>query len=309
MEVEIITLLPFFLTKLHLMNQPKLYIGTAGWSYEDWIPSFYPFKESKEMSWLRYYSRYFNMVEVNSTFYTYLSPNIVKNWLRKIDSDNEFLFTVKLHRDFTHKRYFDAQKINLFKTNLEILKEEERLGGILIQFPYSFDCTAANVDYIRQLIEIFDGYDKYVEVRHKSWENKKAKTVTFCTIDQPQIGQATEFNPIIGKDTAYIRFHGRNEEAWLKSIQNFGKKQTYTERSERHKYLYSPGELVEISYKIKKIYDKAKKVFIVMNNYPQGYAIANAFELIRLLSEKDEIKIPSTILKAYPRLKKTASTN
>ena len=64
------------------------------------------------------------------------------------------------------------------------------------------------------MIDEFEGYDKFIEVRHRSWENKKAKSVAICTIDQPQIGQSLEFNPIAGNDMSYLRFHGRNEEAW-----------------------------------------------------------------------------------------------
>ena len=131
---------------------------------------------------------------------------------------------------------------------------------------------------------------------------KKAKTITFCTIDQPQIGEAIEFNPMAGNKIAYVRFHGRNTEAWRKSLNNFGKKQTYEERSARYEYLYSPGELIEISERIKEVYDKVKKVFVIMNNHPHGDAVANAFELLHLLKDRVKIKMPSTIVKAYPRL-------
>ena len=285
------------------INTPQLYIGTAGWSYDDWVGSFYPFTQSKEFSWLKYYSRYFNMVEVNSTYYTYLAPNIVNSWLRQIENADDFLFTMKLHKDFTHKRQYGNNQIKAVQQNLNILKREERLGGLLLQFPYSFDFNDANVNYLRELIQKFDGYEKFVEVRHRSWQNKKAKTITFCTIDQPQIGESIEFKPIVGNDAAYIRFHGRNEEAWRKSLSNFGKKQTYEQQSARYEYLYSPGELTEIDQKLKEIYDKVKKVFVVMNNHPHGDAVANAFELLHLLKDRVKIKIPPTIIKSYPRLK------
>ncbi len=285
------------------MKTPKLYIGTAGWSYKDWVPNFYLYNQSKELSWLTYYSRYFNMVEVNSTYYTYLAPQVVNGWLRQTESADDFLFTLKLHNDFTHKRQYDDEQIKAIQQNLNILKSAERLGGLLLQFPYSFDFNDANVDYLRQIIEKFDGYEKFVEVRHKSWNNKKAKTITFCTIDQPQIGKVIEFKPTAGNKTAYIRFHGRNEEAWRKSLGNFGKKQTYEQQSARYEYLYSPGELAEIDQKLKEIYDKVKKVFVVMNNHPHGDAVANAFELLHLLKDRVKIKMPGTIVKAYPRLK------
>jgi uncharacterized protein YecE (DUF72 family) len=113
----------------------------------------------------------------------------------------------------------------------------------------------------------------------------------------------------VGNKTAYIRFHGRNEEAWKKSLGNFGKKQTYEQQSARYEYLYTPGELTVISQKIKEIYDKVKKIFVVMNNHPNGDAVANAFELLYLLKEQTKIKMPETIVKAYPRLEEISCTN
>jgi len=285
---------------------PQLYIGTAGWSYKDWVPSFYPRAQSKDFSWLQYYAQYFNVVEVNASYYTYLTPQVVQSWLRQISDVEDFLFTVKLHQDFTHKKEYTDEQTNAVQHNLNLLKNEERLGGLLLQFPYSFDCTDANIEYLAGLIEKFECYPKFVEVRHSSWQGKKAKSVTFCTIDQPQIGKSIQFEPVVGNNAAYIRFHGRNEEAWKNSLDNFGKKQTYEQQSERYKYLYSPGELAEIDQKIKEIFDTVKKVFVIMNNHPGGDAVANAFELMYLLKEKIKVKIPSTTLKAYPRVQKFA---
>ncbi len=286
----------------------KFNIGTAGWSYKDWVPNFYPKNQSGGFDWLQFYSHYFNCVEVNSTYYTYISPKIVQGWINKVQDSDDFIFHIKLHQDFTHKRKYDEQSINAVRFNLELLRKSERLGGLLIQFPYSFSFDGNSVQYIQKLKNIFSDISCFVEVRHSSWNNKRAleffeeADITFCTIDQPQIGQAIEFEPIITNDKAYIRFHGRNVEAWKKSLANFGKEQTYEEQSSRYKYLYSPGELVEIVQKIKSLSEKVKEVNVIMNNHPQGDAIANAFELIHLLEEKDKVVMPPTILKAYPRL-------
>ncbi|HMN47614.1 MAG TPA: DUF72 domain-containing protein, partial [Ignavibacteriaceae bacterium] len=78
--------------------------------------------------------------------------------------------------------------------------------------------------------------------------------------------------------------------------------QTYEEQSSRYHYLYSPSELIEIAQKIKSIEHKVKEINVIMNNHPQGDAVANAFELIHLLEEKNKIEMPTTIVKAYPRL-------
>ncbi len=291
---------------------PKYYIGTAGWSYKDWVPNFYPKNQSAKFDWLQFYSRYFNCVEVNSTYYAYLNPKIVEGWIRKVTDNDNFIFHIKLHQDFTHRRKFDEKNAKEIRYNLDLLAKAERLGGLLIQFPYSFPYNNSAIQFIQELKDIFPNYKSFVEVRHSSWQNKKAfeffkqANLTFCIIDQPQIGQAIPFEPIITNDKAYIRFHGRNIEAWKRSINNFGKEQTYGQRSERYKYLYSPGELVEIEQKIKSVQKKVKEVHIIMNNHPQGDAVANAFELIHLLEEKDKVEMPNTIVKAYLRLEEIA---
>jgi len=289
------------------LNQPKIYVGTAGWSYEDWVKIFYPFSQSREFSWLKYYSRYFNTVEVNSTYYTYLAPKIIEGWIRQIDN-SDFLFTMKLHLDFTHRKVFGDNEIRLVRANLDILKESERLAGILIQFPYSFNFCEPNVSYLKNLIDMFDGYEKFIEVRHKSWENKTPKTVTFCSIDLPQIGEAIEFTPRVSNHVCYARFHGRNIDAWRKSLTSVHKTQTYEEQSERYNYLYSVGEIMEFDRKIKEIYDKAKKIYVIMNNHPKGNAIVNAVELMHFLNQRKKMQIPDNLKNSFPRLK-TISKN
>ena len=285
------------------MKQPKLHIGTAGWSYKDWVPSFYPKQQSSNFDWLEFYSEYFNFVEVNSSYYTYLNPKVVEAWLRKVEEVDDFTFSIKLHQDFTHRQAFDKNKVLSIQQNLDLLAKEERLSGLLIQFPYSFQFNEANVNYLQRVIELFEGYKMFVEVRHKSWAGKRAKTITFCTVDQPSIGESIEFNPIAGNDATYIRFHGRNEKAWKNSLSNYGKKQTYQEQNARYEYLYSQSELLLINRKIKEVYDKVKDIYIVMNNHPKGDAVANAFELLHLLKVRETIVVPETIIKAYPRLK------
>jgi uncharacterized protein YecE (DUF72 family) len=296
---------------------PKIYIGTAGWSYQDWIGSFYPKKNSANFDWLEFYSHYFNCVEVNTTYYAYTSDKVVNAWIRKTADVEDFTFTIKLHQDFTHAKNYDQQKINAVRYILDMLRKAERLGGLLIQFPYSFSFNDSNINYVKELREIFQNYDCFIEVRHKSWNNKNSfelfeqLDMVYATIDQPQIGEAIPFNPAVTKNKAYVRLHGRNAEAWKQSVNNFqsrqgraltdGKKQTYEEQSERYNYLYSHSELIEIEQLIEPLLKSMKKIFIIFNNHPRGNAVANAFQLINLL-EKRRVEIPRTTLAFYPQL-------
>ena len=84
----------------------SLYIGTSGWSYPKgkgtWTGWFYPKGRVNE---LEYYSQFFGVVEINSSFYGPTNPEIVFNWTRRVPSN--FLFTVKLWQKFTHPKMYE----------------------------------------------------------------------------------------------------------------------------------------------------------------------------------------------------------
>ena len=287
---------------------PEYFIGTAGWSYKDWLKVFYPKAQSGGFDWLCFYSHYFNFVEVNSSYYTYLSPKIISGWIEKVSDSEDFIFSVKLHQDFTHRKNFDQQKIKSVCYNLDVLGRSERLAGLLVQFPYSFTFNDASVKYISRLYEIFQNYKLFIELRHSSWNNEHAFSLfskyklIFCTIDQPKIGRAISFNPVVTGNEVYIRLHGRNAEGWKASIENFGKPQSYAEQSGRYEYLYKPGEITEFSQQIKQIGGSVKRVYIIFNNHPAGKAIANAFDLSFLLNNENKLDIPQSMQMVFKNL-------
>ena len=70
---------------------PDYLVGTGGWAYFN-IPN---------KSALQAYSKIFNFVEVNNTFYQYPPTEMVEKWRRVVPKD--FTFSVRCHRDLTHK--------------------------------------------------------------------------------------------------------------------------------------------------------------------------------------------------------------
>ena len=286
----------------------NFYIGTAGWSYKDWVPSFYPKGQSSTFDWLIFYSHYFNTVEVNATYYTYLSQKTTEGWLNKTIHNSEFKFTIKLHQDFTHKKIFTKDNSQQVIDNLKILRAGNKLGGLLIQFPYSFGFNEGAINHLILLKDIFQDFPIFVEVRHNSWnkpqvlEYFKKSDLSFCVIDQPQISKSISFNLVVTNDILYLRLHGRNEKSWFTSFKDKSIKQSYDEQSERYNYLYSPAELMEMKNKINEIKSLVKSIYIVFNNHPHGNAVANSFEMIKFLNNSLEIDIPSTILKSFPRI-------
>ena len=83
----------------------SLRIGTAGWSYPHWNGVVYPKSPAGGFHPLDFLARKFSLVEINSSFYQPLKPEVTAVWMRKVEANPEFQFTAKLQRRFTHERY------------------------------------------------------------------------------------------------------------------------------------------------------------------------------------------------------------
>jgi uncharacterized protein YecE (DUF72 family) len=88
----------------------ELLIGTGGWAYFK-VPG---------LKTLEAYSRAFSFVEVNSTFYEIPNLETVKSWRKRVLPD--FEFSVKCHRDVTHRHILEPNEESLrtFDTMIEI---------------------------------------------------------------------------------------------------------------------------------------------------------------------------------------------
>src|SRR5512138_3689752 len=156
-----------------------IYVGTSGWSYPTgegkWDGVFYP--KGKDVDHLEFYSRYFNAVEINSSFYRPIFPNVAKSWATK--APEGFKFTAKLYQKFTHPKMFeeatgkraevDLADFEQFTSGIEPLVETGKLGALLAQFPPSFKRDEENATYLEDLIRRLDSYPLAVELRHRSW--------------------------------------------------------------------------------------------------------------------------------------------
>jgi len=278
----------------------RFFIGTAGWSYKDWEGIVYPLEKGASFHPLIFLSRYINFIEINSTFYRPPALRMSLSWVKRIDTHPEFLFSIKLHQVFTHQRKDFTQKdADNFKFGIEPLRTKQRLGAILIQFPWSFAGTEANRDYLVKIFSLFSGYPLALEVRHLSWQNPRffaflsEHNVCFCNIDQPLIGQSIKPTAVVThKDFSYVRLHGRNYKNWFRKDAG---------RDERYDYLYTKQELDEWVERIKELEKNSQKVYIVTNNHYRGQAMANALQLKNMITG-EKLNIPGSLLQKYPVL-------
>ncbi|HST29693.1 MAG TPA: DUF72 domain-containing protein, partial [Chthoniobacterales bacterium] len=76
----------------------KILIGTASWSDPGFVQRWYP-KKMPAHERLAWYAQQFEMVEVNSTFYSVPDLRTVERWCAT--TPNDFVFDVKLHQLFS----------------------------------------------------------------------------------------------------------------------------------------------------------------------------------------------------------------
>lgn len=292
----------------------RIYVGTAGWSYKDWEGIVYPAQIKKSQHPVEYMARYFDMLEINTSFYGHIKPEWGKLWCRKARLVNpEFLFTAKLNRAFTHSpiavvESTSSETIRIgpndeqwAKAGFDSIAEDNMLGAVLLQFPISFKNTDRNRDYLDGVLEKFRQYPLVVEVRHNSWTNEGTlryfaqKGVAFCNIDQPVLGKAVVPSERVTSSIGYVRLHGRNYERWFDSDSG----------NDRYNYLYTQPELEKWKGRIDAIAGKARKTFVVTNNHFEGKAAVNALQLKSMLRGAP-VKVPETLSQRYWELAEIA---
>jgi len=283
-------------------NPPEIRVGPAGWSYADWAGIVYPASRPRDFHEAGYLAQFFDTIEINTSFYHPPAAKTAQGWIRRVAHNPRFKFTAKLWQRFTHDRNANREDEKACKAGLAPLLEAGRLGALLLQFPWSFKNSKENREYLGGLVVEFVEFPLVLEVRHNSWNQPEVFKmladlgVGFCNIDQPVIGRSIEPSARATAPVGYVRLHGRNYEHWFSSEDH---------PEERYNYLYSAEELQPWAERIRRITEQADATFVITNNHFQGKAIANALQLVHLLTG-NPVNVPDTLLAQYPELAKIA---
>lgn len=238
----------------------NLFIGSSGFSYDDWVDEFYPLDIASNKR-LNYYADHFNTVEINNSFYNLPKKETFKNWAESVGED--FVFAIKANRYITHMKNLmvDEKSINKLLDRAEPLGK--KLGPILFQLPPQWNI---NLERFKNFVSLLPGSQRFVfEFRNKTWYTDKVyqiledSNIGFCIHDH-QDGPSPEK---ITADFIYLRFHGPGGYYQSK---------------------YSDKELKNWKLKIMSYLKKDLAVFCYFNNDFQGFAIDNAKKLRNLLS-------------------------
>jgi uncharacterized protein YecE (DUF72 family) len=276
-----------------LAEPTKIRIGPAGWSYKDWEGVVYPPHGSK-FDALAYLASFFDTIEINSPFYRIPPPTHAKSWVRRVAANPAFRFTTKVYRGFTHEDAVpSAADVKAFREYLEPLMTAERLGAVLLQFPWSFKNTPEARVRLVELFEHFSEYPKALEVRHSSFQEPaffeflEENGVCWVNVDQPLFHDSVKPADVATGPVAYARLHGRNYEKWF----------AHEESWERYNYLYSREELQPWVERIDRM-AREKDAYVITNNHFRGQAILNAGDLKEALGQN--AVLPPQLKEAYP---------
>jgi uncharacterized protein YecE (DUF72 family) len=142
----------------------RVFVGTSGFAYPAWKPSFYP-RDLPAKKFLSYYAQHFRTTEINNTFYRFPRVSVTEAWSAQVPAG--FSFTLKLSQRVTHAhRLRDVDReMGWFLDGALAL--QEKLGAILVQLPPNLrkdvplleSFTARHASHARLAFEF----------RHASW--------------------------------------------------------------------------------------------------------------------------------------------
>lgn len=248
-----------------ILDMADYYIGTMGFSYKEWAGAFYaPGVSARD--YLTHYSRVFNAVEIDSTFYGIPKEGSVARW-RNQAPDN-FKICLKVPRSITHDASLVDVKREMGSFMQAIASLDDKLGVILIQFPPSFDVS--HVDNLKKFLEDLPGNQSFaVEFRHPSWYISQTSDILtryrVCWAATEYPGVPREVN--LTTDLVFIRLVGQH-----------GRFAAH----DREQIDVTP-QLERWWEWIRSKYDQAHSIYVFFNDDYSGHAPASANRLKEII--------------------------
>jgi len=277
----------------------KIFVGTASWSDPAFVQHWYP-KGMRAHERLGWYAQHFEMVEVNSTFYSVPDLRMVERWCAA--TPDGFTFDVKLHQLFSFHSTaakllppdlqgraetdgkgkvkitpdLEEAMLNLFLGSMSILRSAGKLGVLLLQLSPAFSPRMHKLEELEPLIGMLRDYRLAIELRNRNWvigdqlrstiDFLKRRKVAFVNVDAPVADHFTimpwDLNEITNHGFSYLRLHGRNARAYV----------TGRTVAARFNYDYRDHEIREVSERSKQLAREADEVHVVFNNNALDYA-------------------------------------
>ncbi len=253
-------------------------IGCCGFSYAEWVGTFYP-AGLKQRDMLAYYAERFDTLEIDSSYYGVPKPITFERLVALTPDD--FRVTLKLPGTLTHVPPDDAlhEDGGLIVDRARGLRDAGKLACWLAQFPASFRPGDSARDRLRRLREACDGVPLVVEFRHREWQTLETLAfldehdIGWTNVDEPNFDALLRPSSDVTGGIGYVRFHGRNAEQWW----------TPPTPGDRYRYEYSDAELEPWADRVLDMAGSARETYAFFNNHRYAQATVDARKLARLI--------------------------
>jgi uncharacterized protein YecE (DUF72 family) len=302
----------------------KILVGTASWSDPGFVERWYP-KKMPAGERLGWYAQHFDLVEVNSTFYSVPEQRLVERWCAA--TPDQFTFDVKLHQLFSFhstpakllppvlqrcantdakgkvKPTPDLREalLKVFLGATSVLANAGKLGELLLQLSPAFSPRKHQLSELEPLIEMLAGYDLAIEFRNRNWavgeqlqstiDFVRKHRAIFVNVDAPESDHFTvmpsNVDEVTNPNVAYLRLHGRNARAYT----------TGKTVAARFDYDYNDEEIAEVAERGNKLAERARDVHVIFNNNNLDYAPRAALRLRKALGQI--VKTPAEMLELF----------
>lgn len=245
-----------------MIRASEIYVGTSGLSYKHWRNRFYP-KKLPAHRWFEHYSRFFDTVELNATFYRPPQRSTFEAWRANAPAD--FVFAVKGSRYLTHMKRLLAPQEPLERLITSAQGLGDQLGPLLYQLPPTMLRDAERLAHFLQALPA--GYRHVMEFRNKTWYAAEVLAllrehgVGFCVHDWKACPAPLEVTAAF----SYIRLHGT---------------------SAPFAGSYSRLRLRRWRDRIYRLRDRgARQIYVYFNNDSWAFAVHNALALKEMLGQ------------------------
>jgi len=247
------------------LDLERLRIGCSGWSYKDWAGPFYP-KDLAAGDYLKFYSKVFDCVEIDSSFYRIPNQGMVNQW--RNNTPGGFVFSPKLPRKITHDNKLENSESTLLYFYSMLSKLGDKLGPIAVQLPPSIKLST-HLEVMKKFIsQLKPDFKHAVEFRHKSWFTPEV----YKMLRENNIAMVWSFNqyletpPEATADFMYLRMVGDRELTEFSGIQK--------DRS---------AEMKKWASVVQEKAGKFEEGYVFFNNHFAGFSPESSNEFRRLL--------------------------
>jgi uncharacterized protein YecE (DUF72 family) len=290
----------------------KILVGTASWSDPGFVERWYP-KKLPAGDRLPWYAQHFDVVEINSTFYSAPESRLVERWCDA--TPDGFTFDMKLHQlfsfhstpvkllppDLKRRAEIDAKGkvkptrdlqeplLKVFLRAAAIFRSAGKMGVLLLQLSPAFSPRKHELSELEPLMAMLDGCELAIEFRNRNWcvGDQLQSTVhflrkhgaIFVNVDAPASDHFTvmrsDVDEVTNSSVAYLRLHGRNEKAYI----------TGKTVAARFDYDYNEAEIEEVAERSRELAREARDVHVIFNNNNLDYAPRSALRLRKALGQ------------------------